>query len=295
MPGNEWKKASRKWRTTLEEAVEKPLKFAFQRIANGNAIKSFVADFHDEKGGNLTPEDYRALKWTAFTLYVGGSDTGVSTMTAFFLAMTLFPTVQSKAREEIDRVIGTGRLPTFSDRESLPYVNAVVTEAWRWHPALPTGVAHTTMTEDFVDGYYIPKGAIVTPNVWWFMHDPAVYPDPSVFNPSRFLGSNPAPDPTKHVFGYGRRQCSGRYFADSLVWIHIAQCLAVFDISKALDEDGREIEPTVQFLPGLISRTEEFKATVKPRSHQHEALIRQLQEQNPWDKSNADELQEIVI
>jgi cytochrome P450 len=54
-------------------------------------------------------------------------------MSTFFLAMTLHPEVQRKAREEIDRVVGTYRLPTFSDRESLPYVEAVVKESFRWH------------------------------------------------------------------------------------------------------------------------------------------------------------------
>jgi cytochrome P450 len=38
------------------------------------------------------------------------------------------------------------------------------------------------------------------------MHDPAVYVDPFVFNPDRFLGPHPAPHPTEvGLFGYGRR------------------------------------------------------------------------------------------
>ncbi len=52
--------------------------------------------------------------------------------------MTMFPDVQRTAQEEIDRVIGIGRLPTFSDRENLPYIEAIVTEAWRWQPLLRT-------------------------------------------------------------------------------------------------------------------------------------------------------------
>ncbi len=46
--------------------------------------------------------------------------------------MVLYPDVQSKARREIDTVIGQGRLPDFSDRGSLPYVDAVVREVLRW-------------------------------------------------------------------------------------------------------------------------------------------------------------------
>lgn len=40
--------------------------------------------------------------------------------------MTLHPEIQKKAQAEIDMVVGSDRLPEFTDREQLPYVNAVV-------------------------------------------------------------------------------------------------------------------------------------------------------------------------
>jgi hypothetical protein len=43
----------------------------------------------------------------------------------------------------------------------------------------------------------------------FMMHDPRTYKDPHVFNPSRFLGDNPEPDPRTWVFGFGRRICPG--------------------------------------------------------------------------------------
>lgn len=127
------------------------------------------------------------------------------------------------------------------------------------------------------------------------MHDPAVYPNPFVFDPSRFLGPNPAPDPADHVFGYGRRICPGQYLADVSLWLTVAYSLAVFDITKGLDENGREIEPTIQFSPGIISHLSPFKATVKPRSLNHEALIRQVEDLYPWEAGDADELNKIVL
>lgn len=131
----------------------------------------------------------------------------------------------------------------------------------------------------------------------WFTHDPAVYPNPSEFDPSRYLGPNPAPDPTSHVFGYGRRVCPGQHLADSSLWLAIAKSLAAFNIGRGLDENGREIDPITQFTPtpGLVSRIDSFKATIKPRSSQHEALIRQVEELHPWEGSDADEVRNIVI
>lgn len=60
--------------------------------------------------------------------------------------MTIFPEVFKKAQAEIDAVIGHKRLPTFEDRDALPYVNAVCTELLRWHVVAPLGTYPRTYT-----------------------------------------------------------------------------------------------------------------------------------------------------
>ena len=52
--------------------------------------------------------------------------------------MELYPDVQERARAELDAVVGTDRLPTSADRESLPYLNALIAEVLRWHTVFPT-------------------------------------------------------------------------------------------------------------------------------------------------------------
>jgi cytochrome P450 len=54
--------------------------------------------------------------------------------------MTLFPDVQKKAQAEIDAVVGPDRLPSFTDRDSLPYTEALVKEIFRWSVVGPTGM-----------------------------------------------------------------------------------------------------------------------------------------------------------
>ena len=95
-------------------------------------------------------------KWAAGSMYSGGADTVrhlsltgtlchsflsqmVSASISLFLAMALYPEVQAKARSEIDQVIGTNRLPSYKDRDSLPYLNALVKEVLRWNPVAPLG------------------------------------------------------------------------------------------------------------------------------------------------------------
>lgn len=105
--------------------------------------------------------------------------------------MTLYPGIQRKAQEELDRVIGSDRLPTFADRDRLPYISALVMEVLRWIPIGPLGmsftklfhsqpqeclcftprvaVPHLSTQDDWYNGYFIPKGTNVIPNIWYVL------------------------------------------------------------------------------------------------------------------------------
>lgn len=85
-------------------------------------------------------------------------------------------------------------------------------------------------------------------------HNASKYPKPYDFFPGRFLNEDGTlkPDDTQHIaYGFGRRMCVGRHFADSSVWIAIASVLAVFTLSKAQDELGREVPVVPKFTSGL--------------------------------------------
>lgn len=96
----------------------------------------------------------------------------MSAIYSLFLALTLFPEVQKKAQAEIDAVVGNDRLPKFSDRSRLPYIDALAKEVLRWNVVVPLGeicvhsggiftdcktaaVAHRVQAEDTHEGYYI--------------------------------------------------------------------------------------------------------------------------------------------
>ena len=58
----------------------------------------------------------------------------------FLLCIMLHPKVQQQIHEELDRVIGMERLPTYEDYLSMAYVQAAWKEALRWRPILPLGM-----------------------------------------------------------------------------------------------------------------------------------------------------------
>jgi cytochrome P450 len=276
------------------DTVDKPFKYVKYQMAHNASHPSLVSKLLEQAPEKrlIGPEEEFIIKWTAASLYTGGADTTVSTLSTFFLAMSLFPEVQKKAREEIDRVVGNGRLPTFEDRENLPYVEAIVSEALRWHPIAPLAIPHVVEQDDIYEGFLFPKGTLIIPNTWWFLHDPEAYPEPMEFRPERHLGDEPAPNPRLYCYGYGRRICPGRVLADSSLFLTIASSLAAFNIKKALDATGKEVEPKVEFTPGIISHPVPFGCRIEARSREYERLIRNVEKDYPWQESDAKALEE---
>ncbi|KAF9869769.1 o-methylsterigmatocystin oxidoreductase [Colletotrichum karsti] len=292
-PGATFKKTARKWRKSIQASAYIPYEFVQRQMAAFTNRPSYVSKLIQQLStdGKLSQEDEEAVIWTAASLYGAAADTTVITLTSFTLAMLKFPEVQRKAQAEIDRVVGDKRLPSLDDRENLPYIDALVKEAIRWWVVAPMSFPHTTTEEFEYNGYRIPKGAFVLPSVYWFLHDPEVYADPDSFDPDRFLAPRNEPDPTTEGFGYGRRICPGRFFADTSLFLNMAQTLAAFNINKPVDKDGKEVEVDVKPKAGVLTYPTEFHFKATPRSENHVELIKQLEKKHPFEASDAGLLQ----
>ncbi|EPQ51236.1 cytochrome P450 [Gloeophyllum trabeum ATCC 11539] len=272
LPKLQFQKTAEHWAQTLKVMVDLPFEFVKQQIDARCATVSFTRSALD-----MDEYDETVVKWAAGSLYSGGSDTTVSTIYAFFLAMVLYPEAQRRAQAEIDSVVGTDRLPTIDDRTHLPYVDSLVKEVFRCFPATPLGAPHRLIKDDVHAGYTIPKGSIVLANIWWFLHDPKRYSDPHMFDPTRYSAQphRPAdPDPLSICFGFGRRSCPGSLLADSVVFLACASCLAVLDIQKATKADGSPIEPVYRSTKGIISHPMPFECMIRARSERAAALVR---------------------
>ncbi|KAK1140890.1 hypothetical protein N8T08_009763 [Aspergillus melleus] len=274
VPGADFKRTAEKYRKLLTALGEKPYAFVQHQMASGIHTPSFVSKQLEQAGGSLTPLQEHEIIWAAGVLYGAGADTTVSALSAFYLAMALHPEVQRKAQAELDQVVGY-RMAVPDDRKDLPYLEAVIKEVLRWNPVAPLGVPHTTTEDDLYEGYRIPEGATVIPNIWAFMHDPKLYPDPMAFKPERFLQTDnhmPELDPHKMAFGFGRRTCPGRFLADSNLYLAVARSLTLFHILKPV-VSGQVIEPPNDFQPGIVSQPAPFKLDIRPRSAAHESLL----------------------
>lgn len=187
-------------------------------------------------------------------------------------------TTTKKAQEEIDCVIGTDKLPSWSDQDALPYTSAVIKEVMRLYPPASLSLLHVVTNEDVYEGFRIPARSIVYGNIWAILRDEDMYKEPLKFNPERFLTTRengPEPDPLEYIFGFGRRICPGKAFAEGSMFIVLTSLLATFNLSKAIDERGREIEPEVAFNGDILSPPKPFQCRIQPRSENHIEVIRQ--------------------
>ncbi|KAM5536777.1 hypothetical protein V8D89_009495 [Ganoderma adspersum] len=280
VPGATSQRLWAKWMAAGDRLKNVPFEHAKVKLDNGEATQSVTAKLLNRLArlGAFSWEEEEVIKNVCAVAFEAGTDTVGATLLGMLSGVMLHPEVLKKAHAELDAVVGPHRLPDFGDKDSLPYVNAVIKESMRWHSTLPFGVPHATVADDEFRGYFVPAGTMLIPNTWACMHDPEVYEDPDDFKPERFIRDGKLDasvrDPAAFVFGYGRRICPGRYFAEATLFINIACVLHVFDITPPLGEDGRPMKINYVQSDTLISYPEDCRCTIKPRSATAEALIR---------------------
>ncbi|KAF2912893.1 hypothetical protein DAI22_10g047200 [Oryza sativa Japonica Group] len=177
-------------------------------------------------------------------MIAAGTDTTVITVEWAMAELVRNPRVQMKAQEELDRVIGRGRVMLEADIPNLPYLQAVVKESFRLHPPTPLMLPHKASTSVKIAGYDVPKDASVVVNVWAVARDPGVWDNPLDID---IKGSDYRVLP----FGAGRRVCPGAQLGISLVASMIGHLLHQF--TWALQDGTRPEDLDMMESPGLVT------------------------------------------
>ncbi|KAF5326711.1 hypothetical protein D9619_004271 [Psilocybe cf. subviscida] len=248
---SKWKRDALKWHereTTMFEGFYREVE---DKMVEGKAFESFTRSLIETKAVNEL--SVKEASWLSGIMFSAGAETTIASMKCFLIAMIHYPHVMRKAQAELDRVVGRDRLPSFMDKEHLPYIRAIVKELLRWRPPAPLGIPRRLTEDDWYDGYFIPKGTTVISNIWAINRDPSIYNNPEEFIPERHLddeGVNDVSPPEMHslghsTFGFGRRSCVGMSFASQTLFINFALLLWAFDIDRARDADGEETMPSL--------------------------------------------------
>ncbi|THU95211.1 cytochrome P450 [Dendrothele bispora CBS 962.96] len=259
-PGGHIRAAHEMVGETFRAAAEGPWGQTMDAMKSDENHSSIMAKLVSENPENKSSEDIELIKNMGMQAVAAAADTTMSAICTFFLAMSLYPDIQLKAQQELDTVLGRGKTPTFDDRSSLPYIEAVYREVMRWHPALPVGLPHGSIEDIYYKNYYIPKGTTISANIWAMTHDESKFDKPDQFIPERHL--NKKNDIHSILaFGFGRRVCAGKYMADDMTWLTIASTLATKNISSLPNKNVEDY-----FSNGGFCSTKSLDCKVTPRS-----------------------------
>ena len=164
----------------------------------------------DEHGQALSRTQVRD---EVVTMVLAGHETTANGLAWLWYLLARHPEARDRLDAEVDAVLG-GRTPTAADADRLVWTTACFQEAMRLFP--PAWVLEREATaDDELDGYRIPKGSTLIFPVYLIHRDPRWWPEPNVFDPTRFLGERAAQSHRGAYlpFGAGRRACVGANFA----------------------------------------------------------------------------------
>ncbi|KAJ7503187.1 cytochrome P450, partial [Mycena galericulata] len=184
------------------------------------------------------------------SILFAGNETSASVLVTTIVCLALKQEEQTKAFEEIQRVIPSTRDPELDDVKSLVHLSACMQEAQRLIPALllmPRDVMEnvTVKVAHPAEGYVtFQKGARVVVDDIAIHHNPNYFPSPDSYLPSRWYGKSEQDNPE---FGFGPRACIGRKFAQIESALFLCLLLREWRVDVVLEggQSEREYEERV--------------------------------------------------
>ncbi|KAK9147954.1 hypothetical protein Scep_006711 [Stephania cephalantha] len=209
--------------------IEQRLKMG---IKDGEESKDFLQLLlHLQEKQTKTRLTMLHIKAMLMDMVVGGTETTSNTVEWAMAELMNNDEIMQRAQEELEIIVGKDSRVEEIHLPRLHFLNAVMKEVLRLHPALPLLVPHCPSSSCKIGGYMVPKGARVFVNVWAIHRDPSIWEKPLDFNPERFLncerdyGGN---NFNYFPFGSGRRICAGISMAERMFMYELATLLHSF-------------------------------------------------------------------
>ncbi|MFD3778671.1 cytochrome P450 [Streptomyces sp. NPDC058612] len=190
-----------------------------------------------ETGAAMEPEQVRD---EVIAIMFAGTETSATTLAWIFHELGRHPEVEKRLHAEVDAVVGRGPVRP-ADLCRLTYTNNVFQEALRLHsPLLFTRRSLVPLT---LGGVSIPAGAELGYSPYALHRDPALYRDPTVFDPDRWHedGGERARDHKYVPFGAGQHKCIGDSFAVAEILTAVASVAGSWRLVPAPGVTVREV------------------------------------------------------
>ncbi|XP_055353872.1 cytochrome P450 2C15-like [Paramacrobiotus metropolitanus] len=227
-------------------------------------IHAFLLEADRQKTKPTTTFTDEQLEKAVFNLFGAGTETTSTTLTWAIIFLLENPEVYKKVQAEVDKVVPDGGFPNLEEKESMPYLQAVIQEVQRLANLVPFPI-RTTTEEAQLGNYHLPAGTMVSPNLYAVHKDPKYFPNPEKFDPQRFLDEK---GQIKKVDGFfpfsiGKRFCLGESLAKMELYIFFASLLKHFNFELA---PGETISSRKSIF-GIVNAPVPYKIIFKRRNN----------------------------
>ncbi|CAI0455249.1 unnamed protein product [Linum tenue] len=167
------------------------------------------------------------IKGVTLEVFLAGVETSATTMDWTMAEMIKDGRVLRKAQEEVRQVYRGNQNVDESNLHELKYLDLVIKESLRLHPALPLLFPRESREKVEICGYEIPAKTKVIVNAWAIGRDPRYWAESERFLDCsiNYRGSDFEFIP----FGAGRKMCPRLLYATAIVKLTLANLLYHFD------------------------------------------------------------------
>ncbi|KAK6754913.1 hypothetical protein RB195_013721 [Necator americanus] len=217
-----------------------------------------------EEAGDKESFSHVQLQNVCLDLWIAGMETTSNTLSWGIVYVLNHLDVQTKIHEELDREIGSARPVTMSDRNSLPYLNAVINEIQRMANLVPLNLIHETTRDASAGKWCLPAKTAVVAQISTVLYEEKIFPEPLTFNPSRFIDDSGKLKKIDELipFSIGKRQCLGEGLAKMELFLFIANLFNRFELSSIDPKNP----PTMRKTFGTTVKPFDYQCIVKARA-----------------------------
>ncbi|PYH91424.1 cytochrome p450 monooxygenase [Aspergillus ellipticus CBS 707.79] len=191
---------------------------------------------HHTAQGSPSLEAELKLTGDAYLIVVAGSDTTSASLITLFFELASDRRVLEALQDEVDQYFETVETLDSISLSKLPYLEAVINETMRLHPAVPSGVQRMTPPEGLlIDKTWIPGDTIVQVPYHTLFRDERLFVRPHDFIPERWTTRQElVKDSSAFVpFSTGRYSCIGKQLGLMEVRYVVSQIVRKYDVEFA--------------------------------------------------------------
>ena len=238
LPGTPYRRELRH-AEVLEDTMRKLIAQKRSEGSQGADVLSMLIRAADSGESEMSDDDLIAH---SITLYGASFETMTSSLAWTLFLIAQHPKCAARLHDEVSQHM-VAWPATMEALDSMTYLDAVIRESMRLVPPVPVTFRRVTRPLE-LEGMRLNAGDKVILSHFLTHRDPAVFPNPDRFDPSRWFGARP--DPYQHMpFSAGPRLCLGAFFAMTELKLAIARIVQRYRMAVV---PGARLDPILHLV-----------------------------------------------